>query len=66
MVELAAAAQIPLAQTVAIGDGANDRLMLAQAGFGVAFRAKPALAAVADATIDHGGLDRVLAFIDRA
>ncbi len=66
VVELAAAAQIPLAQTVAIGDGANDRLMLAQAGFGVAFRAKPALAAVADATIDHGGLDRVLAFVDRA
>lgn len=65
VVELAAAAQIPLAYTLAIGDGANDRLMLAQAGFGVAFRAKPALAAMADATIDQGGLERVLGFLDQ-
>lgn len=64
--ELAAAAGLDPAETAAIGDGANDRLMLAASGLGVAFRAKPALAAVADATIDHGGLDRVLAFIDRA
>lgn len=61
--ELAEAVGARPAETVAIGDGANDRLMLARAGFGVAFRAKPALAAVADATIDHGGLDRVLAFV---
>jgi phosphoserine phosphatase len=60
---LAAAGGIAPDEIVAIGDGANDRLMLARAGFGVAFRAKPALAAVADATIDHGGLDRVLAFL---
>lgn len=64
VVELAAAAGLPLAATLAIGDGANDRLMLAQAGFGVAFRAKPALRATADATVDHAGLDRVLDFLD--
>lgn len=61
--ELAAALGVPIEATAAIGDGANDRLMLAAAGFGVAFRAKPVLASVADAAIDHGGLERVLAFV---
>ena len=61
--ELAAAVGLRQEETAAIGDGANDRLMLAAAGFGVAFRAKPVLAGYADATIDHGGLDRVLAFL---
>ena len=45
---------------VAIGDGANDRLMIEEAGLGVAWRAKPALAEVADARIDHHGLDALL------
>ena len=45
---------------LAIGDGANDRLMVEEAGFGVAFRAKPALAEVADAKLDHHGLDALL------
>lgn len=58
--ELAAEGGFAPEDAIAIGDGANDRLMLAAAGFGVAFRAKPALAAAADATIDHGGLERVL------
>lgn len=61
--ELAHADGLRPEQTAAIGDGANDRLMLAAAGFGVAFRAKPVLAGVADAVIDHGGLERVLAFL---
>jgi phosphoserine phosphatase len=61
--ELAAARGVPAERTAAIGDGANDRLMLAASGFGVAFRAKPVLAGFADAAIDHGGLDRVLAFL---
>jgi phosphoserine phosphatase len=43
-----------------IGDGANDRLMVEEAGLGVAYRAKPALAEVADARIDHHGLDALL------
>ena len=46
--------------TMAIGDGANDRLMVEEAGLGVAYRAKPALAAVADAQLDHHGLDALL------
>jgi len=45
---------------LAIGDGANDRLMVIEAGLGVAYRAKPALAEVADARLDHHGLDALL------
>jgi phosphoserine phosphatase len=45
---------------LAIGDGSNDRLMVEEAGLGVAFRAKPALAEVADARLDHHGLDALL------
>ena len=48
------------AQTMAVGDGANDILMVEEAGLGVAFHAKPALAAIADARIDHHGLDALL------
>jgi phosphoserine phosphatase len=47
-------------QVLAIGDGANDRLMIQEAGLGVAYRAKPALAEVADARLDHHGLDALL------
>jgi phosphoserine phosphatase len=47
-------------QTMAIGDGANDILMVEEAGLGIAYRAKPALAAVADARLDHHGLDALL------
>ena len=47
-------------ETMAIGDGANDRAMIEAAGWGIAFRAKPALAAVADARLDHHGLDALL------
>ncbi|MEZ4362101.1 MAG: phosphoserine phosphatase SerB [Kofleriaceae bacterium] len=61
--ELARRRGLAAAETVAIGDGANDRAMLAAAGFGIAFRGKPALVAVADAAIDHGGLDRALEFL---
>ena len=46
---------------LAIGDGANDAPMVARAGLGVAWRAKPALRAVADAILDFSGLDAVLA-----
>ena len=47
-------------ETMAIGDGANDIAMIAEAGLGVAFRAKPALIAAADARLDHHGLDALL------
>ncbi|SFP28551.1 phosphoserine phosphatase [Amycolatopsis arida] len=51
---------IPLAQCVAVGDGANDIDMLATAGMGVAFNAKPALREVADTALSHPYLDAVL------
>ena len=45
---------------MAVGDGANDLAMLGEAGLGVAFRAKPAVAAAAHARIDHNDLDALL------
>ena len=51
---------VPMDQTVAVGDGANDIDMLAAAGLGVAFNAKPALREVADASLSHPYLDTVL------
>jgi phosphoserine phosphatase len=53
-------AGVPMEQTVAVGDGANDIDMLAAAGLGVAFNAKPALREVADASISYPYLDTVL------
>jgi phosphoserine phosphatase len=47
-------------ETLAIGDGANDLAMLEAAGLGVAFRAKPRVAAAAHARIDHGDLTALL------
>lgn len=51
---------IPLAQTVAIGDGANDIGMISLAGLGIAFNAKPALRRAADTTVNVPYLDAVL------
>jgi phosphoserine phosphatase len=51
---------VPLAQCVAVGDGANDIDMLSTAGLGVAFNAKPALREVADTAITQPFLDIVL------
>jgi phosphoserine phosphatase len=48
------------AQTLAIGDGANDLAMLAAAGLGVAFHAKPAVAAAARHRLDHADLGGLL------
>ena len=45
---------------MAIGDGANDSLMIEEAGIGIAYRGKPALVEVADAAIDHHPLDALL------
>src|SRR6185312_12285011 len=58
--ELAAKLKIELADTLAVGDGANDLPMLRAAGFGVAYRAKPAVAAEAAARIEHGDLTALL------
>lgn len=51
---------ILLDQVIAVGDGANDILMLEKAGLGIAFRAKPKLRAAADTSISSGGLDSIL------
>ena len=53
-------AGVPMEQTVAVGDGANDIDMLTAAGLGVAFNAKPAVREVADASLSHPYLDTVL------
>jgi phosphoserine phosphatase len=58
--DFAAQAGVPMEQTVAVGDGANDIDMLSAAGLGVAFNAKPALREVADASLSHPYLDTVL------
>lgn len=58
--DFATQAGVPMEQTVAVGDGANDIDMLSAAGLGVAFNAKPALRAVADAALNHPYLDTVL------
>jgi phosphoserine phosphatase len=45
---------------LAVGDGANDKMMIEEAGLGIAFKAKPALAKVADAELKYHGLDALL------
>lgn len=60
LVEAAAAAQIDLADALAVGDGANDIPMIEAAGLGVAYHAKPKTAAAAAARIDHCDLGALL------
>jgi len=60
--EFAAARGLDLAETMAVGDGANDLEMIRAAGLGVAFRAKPVVAAAARARVDHGDLTALLYF----
>ena len=55
--------QVNLAQTIAVGDGANDLPMIAEAGLGIAFHAKPRVKATAQQSINNIGLDGVLYFI---
>jgi phosphoserine phosphatase len=56
----AAAAGVPLSQTVAVGDGANDLDMIAAAGLGVAFNAKPVVRDAADTSLSVPYLDAIL------
>lgn len=58
--DFAALESISLEQTVAIGDGANDLDMIALAGLGIAFNAKPAVKAAADSSVSSPYLDSVL------
>ncbi len=60
LLELAAARNLKPSATMAVGDGANDLAMLREAGLGVAFHAKPIVAAEAKARVDHGNLRALL------
>jgi len=60
LLALIAARGLTPAAALAVGDGANDLAMLGTAGLGVAFRAKPAVAAAAPIRIDHGDLTALL------
>ncbi len=60
LIDATAVRDLDLADTLGIGDGANDIPMLETAGLGVAYRAKPAVAAVAGARIAHGDLTALL------
>jgi phosphoserine phosphatase len=51
---------IDFAESLAVGDGANDLAMIQKAGLGVAFHAKPVVAAAAGAAIDHNDLTALL------
>jgi phosphoserine phosphatase len=58
--ELTARDGLPLSATLAVGDGANDLDMLAATGLGVAFHAKPIVAAASQARVDHADLRALL------
>jgi phosphoserine phosphatase len=58
--QFAAMAGVPLSQTVAVGDGANDLDMIATAGLGIAFNAKPAVRSAADTSVSVPHLDAIL------
>jgi phosphoserine phosphatase len=57
---IAQAEGVLLDQVIAVGDGANDALMLERAGLGIAFHAKPKLREAADTSISAAGLDAIL------
>jgi phosphoserine phosphatase len=58
--KFAAQAGVPLAQTVAVGDGANDLDMISAAGLGIAYNAKPAVRSAADTSLSVPHLDAIL------
>ena len=60
MLSFASDEGIPVSQTVAVGDGANDLDMLAAAGLGIAFNAKPLVQEAADTTVNVPYLDAIL------
>lgn len=57
--------QIPMSQTMAMGDGANDLVMMEAAALGVAFHAKPIVSKTADVAVRNGGLYRALYFLQQ-
>ncbi|MDX1352546.1 MAG: phosphoserine phosphatase SerB [Thiomicrorhabdus sp.] len=62
--ELCNELQIKASQVIAVGDGANDLLMMKEAGLSVAYHAKPAVQQQATISLNHAGLDAILDFIE--
>src|SRR5690606_1088229 len=60
LIELRESFDLDTIDTLAVGDGASDLAMIGEAGLGVAYHAKPAVAAAAAARIDHGDLTALL------
>ena len=58
--EAAASLKLDYAQTLAVGDGANDLAMIRRAGLGVAYHAKPVVARAAGAAVNHNDLTALL------
>ncbi len=58
--DFAAAENLPLSQTIAVGDGANDIDMIEIAGLGIAFNAKPAVKKAANSSVNNPYLDSIL------
>jgi phosphoserine phosphatase len=63
LLQTCAALGISPRQAIAVGDGANDLPMMAEAGLSVAFHAKPAVREFANVSIESGGLDRLLTLL---
>ena len=63
LLEIARRRGIDLADTIAVGDGANDLPMLTTAGLGVAYAAKPVIQKQVDVQLNHAGLDGVLYYL---
>jgi len=63
LARFAAAAGVPMSQTVAVGDGANDLDMLKKAGLGIAFNAKPVVREQAHTSLNQPYLDAILFFL---
>jgi len=63
LIELCEALEILTTQTIAVGDGANDLMMMEEAGLSIAYHAKPTVQAQADTALNFRGLDAILDFI---
>ena len=63
LLELCQTLGITPQQAIALGDGANDLLMLKEAGLSIAYHAKPKVQAQAHAALNHSGLDGVLSLL---
>jgi phosphoserine phosphatase len=63
LIELCDEMEILMSQTIAVGDGANDLMMMQEAGLSVAYHAKPKVQEQADTALNYRGLDAILDFI---